>query len=258
VNTAGAAELSPADLEEFPHPDPNRGFLVLATGKKESGKSQIGGAIFDRYPYDGLCIDPTGGDAVLGPDVEPIYEPLPTVFPRPWHQDPDDGPLKLVYRPDPKSPTFRDDQDHAIGMVLYPRDRPCMLYHDDASLLTRGAHDAGDNTRLLMISMRHYGPVSAAMMFQRPLTIDPLWLHQADLVYIFTVPNRRDRKHLAENMGYPPERFEREYTETVRRGPYWFLLYDNTKPHGVLWRCPPLPDWARVTAGGNSQHPLTS
>ena len=48
-----------------------------------------------------------------------------------------------------------------------------------------------------------------------------------------------DARRVAETIGYPPSRFDKEMEETLRRGPYWFMLW-VTEEH-QLYRCAPLP-----------------
>jgi hypothetical protein len=240
-----AEELGPGELEEFPRPDPAAGFIAAYVGKKHSGKSYAARETFARYPYNAIAIDPMGdalGKADSHPTAKLLHEqteilegPLPARFPRSLEA----GPRKLIYRPDPRSATFLDDMDRAVGLALWPSDEPACVWVDEAGLLAPGPTSTRPNMKLLLMTSRHHGPASACLCLPRPKNVDPLMLAQADLIYIYVVPARVDRQRLAENMGYPPERFEREYAETRRRGRYWFLLWDSQ--HDRLWRCAPLP-----------------
>jgi len=242
--------LSPADVEKFPRPDPSTGFITVFVGKKGSGKSFGARQTFDRYPYDGVCIDPTR-DAKPTCDYELLDEPLPGRFP--WSMD--SGPRKLLYQPDPRSPRLVDDIDAAMALVLNPSDRPCIVWSDEGMAAASSAHSTGRNHRLFLTQSRHYGPASGCFCFARPRRIDPLYLHQADLVFIYRVPSAADRRHLAENMGYPVDRFEREYSQLVRAAPYSFLLWDNNE--NVLWQCPPLPS-PRSSSSSSTSEPAGS
>lgn len=230
------AELaSPAELARFPRPDPDEGFLILCVGKKHSGKSTAARETYRRLGHiNRLCIDPTG-DADPGPDAELLTEPLPHGWP--WSVS--DEPRNLVFRPDLRAPDYADRMDQALDLGLYPRDKACVVWVDEAGLLCPSAQSAKPNLRLLLNSLRHYGPCNLILCCPRPKKIDTLMISQADLIFIYRLPSRLDRQKLAEDMGFPLDRFEAAHAEMVRRGRFWYLLYDSHNDQ--LWLCPPLP-----------------
>jgi hypothetical protein len=230
------AELaSPAELARFPRPDPDRGFLLLIVGMMESGKSVFARETYRRLAHlNRLCVDPTG-DAEPGEDAEELTEPLP----RSWPWSISDEPRNLVYRPNADDADYVDKMDQALAIALHPRDRKCVVWVDEAGILCPTANSTKPNLRLLLMSLRHYGPCSVILCCPRPKKIDTLMIAQATMVVIYHLPSRKDRETLAEDMGFPVDRFEAAHAEMVRRGPYWFLLYD--KRNHQLWLCPPLP-----------------
>jgi len=223
-----AVSTGPAQL------DANKSSLVLLVGRKGEGKSVIARNLYRSYPYDKLAID-VNGDADPGPDAEPLRPPLPWSFP----VDQDGRPRNLHYRADPKSATYRDDLDRAIGLALFPQDRRSMVWLDEIGEVTTG-NTTPPHLRLLLMQSRHHGPASALMCGPRPMNIDPLCVSQADRIYIFDLPNPADRQRLAENMGYPPARLNAELEETLRRGRFWHLVYD-AETH-TMYRMPPVPE----------------
>lgn len=224
--------------DELPTLDPDRdSTLILLVGRKGSGKSVAARELYRSWDQDKLVID-VNGDADPGPDAQRIQVPLPSKFPAGAGPLVNEPAKSLHFRADPGAPTYRDDLDRAIGLALYPQDLPVLVWIDEIGEVCKGANSTPPNLRRLLMQSRHYR-ASALMCGPRPMNIDPLAISQADLIYIFDVPNPRDRDRLAENMGYPPRRLAAELEETRRRGKYWFLLWDANA--GVPYRMPPIP-----------------
>lgn len=217
--------------------DPSKPAVIVVVGKKGSGKSVAARALWTTWPYDAICIDPTG-DAEP-PGATAISLPLPNRFP---DRGEDGLPLRLHFVPDPGSDTYLDDLDRALGLALYPKDRPILVWVDEGGELDDSAKKAAVMQRRLLNQSRHY-KVTAMVCCPRPMKeLDPLWLSQADYVFVYWLPNPADRQRVAEMIGYPPARFHDECLETHRRGAHWFLLYDARA--GKLWRMPPMPEVA--------------
>jgi hypothetical protein len=226
--------------DDLPVLDPSTPMLISAWGRKRSGKSTFNRRLFRSYPWDKLCVD-VNGDADPGPDAERITPPLPSR----WPADPA-GHLEgerpryrnLHYRADPGSPTYTDDLDRAIGMVLHPQAHHGLVWCGEVAEFMPSAQSAGPQMRRLLQQNSHY---VATGLFDgpRPVNVDPLVLAQSDLVAVYHLPNPRDRERIADTIGYPPVRFHAECEETWRRGKYWFLLWVAERHQ--LYRFPPLP-----------------
>lgn len=222
--------------------DPTRSNIILVVGRKGSGKSVHARLIYASYPYDKLVVDPTG-DAEPGPDAEVIRPP----FPRKFKVDDSGRPRNLHLKVDPRSDTYRDDMDRGLGMGLFPSDRPSMVWVDEVGELMQ-SNSTPPNTRLALMSSRHYGPMSLLMCGPRPMHISPLSISQADRVVIYDLPNPKDVERLAENMGYPTRKLVDAVDATERRNaderaagaePFWHLVFDRQTKQ--LWRMPPVP-----------------
>jgi hypothetical protein len=230
------------DLEAEDSPlmgmDPAKPWIVTAWGKKGSGKSYLNRRLFRSWPYDRVAID-VNGNADPGEDAEKLSTPLPAKFPAPA------GGLgekrrarSLYFRAHPGSPTYREDLDRAVALALYPQDHRCLLWAGEVGELQPHGNP-GPHMRTLLMQNRHYN-VSALFDGPRPVNVDPLTLHQSDLVAVFPLPNPADRKRIAEAIGFPPKDFDRVCFETWRREGHWFVLYDAKAD--TLFRHEPLPD----------------
>jgi hypothetical protein len=184
---------------------------------------------WDSWPYDRLVIDPTG-DAVDGSDTEPLTEPLPAR----WPIGVDERRVSLRFKADPGSPTYEDDLDRAVGLAFFHPSKRCLLWVDEMDEVVR-ANKAKPHTRRMLRQNRHQG-LSVLLAGPRPVDVDPLAVAQADLVFVFDLPNPNDRRRVADVVGYDP----REFDEAVRAlGEHEFLCWDaNAK---TLTHFPPLP-----------------
>ena len=217
-------------------PDPRKSLYLFASGRKGSGKSRWCRAWFDDYPFDRIVIDPTGDvkrdldrDGVPYQAVD--HDVIPTRFPRG-----DEGQrVTLVYVPDMGSATAADDMDRVIGLALDGDDHPVMIWVDEVGSLTT-ANYTPPNTRRVLHHGRHHG-ITLLGAAPRPMDIDGLWINQADLVATFSLPNPKDRRRVADNIGADPREFdELVHTECVD---HEYLLYVHNDR--TLYICPPLP-----------------
>lgn len=216
--------------------DPDRSNIILCVGTKGEGKSEAARMIFDQWPYDRIVVDVTGDARPDDPLTMVTKAPFGAAMPEP---DPDSGAGRVTVwcRVDPRSATYREDQDDALNLALYPRHRKSLAWVDEYGELATSAKML-PNTKLLIQSSRHYH-ASLLLCCPRPRFIPTLTISQADKVFIFDTPNEDDREVLAKNMGYPFKLFERYYAETMAGPRYSFLLWD--KKQKVLLGCPPLP-----------------
>lgn len=177
--------------------DARRSAFLAFFGRKGSGKSNLAARFWETWPYDRLCVDPTG-DAVVGDDVEKLEIPLPVRWPSSSKQR---TSLHLI--PDPGAPTYRDDLDRAVGLAF--RNRRSLLWLDEI-----GEHSRANRTAPNMHRALHQGrhrDLSMLMCGPRPIDIDPLVISQADFVYVFALPHPRDRDRVAATIGFPPKEF---------------------------------------------------
>lgn len=232
--------MAGVELVGWPPIDVDRNQIILAVGRKGSGKSEAARALYGWWPNaDRLTID-VNGDANPGPEARRIAGEPPGKMPPREHPD---QPLNLHYVANPARPTYRDDLDRALRMALFPRERRTLTWVDEIGEVTQ-VNKTPPHLRTLLQQGRHYH-ASAILCGPRPVAIDPLCLQQADRVLIFDLPNPADRRRVAETIGWPPGELDDRVLELRRRGDYWFLMYDAAGHE--LYTCPPLPEsWRRV------------
>ena len=174
--------------------------------------------LYHSWAGDKLCID-VNGHAEPGEDAERIGrddlrgrwpDPAPALGER-------RRPRNLWFRADPGSATYVDDLDRAVGMALFPQDRPVMLWAGECGELMPNGR-TGPHMRRLLQQNRHHR-VTALFDGPRPIHVNPLVLAQSDFVAVYHLPNPNDRRRVAESIGYPARRFDVECEQTWRRGP---------------------------------------
>jgi hypothetical protein len=226
--------------EDFPlFLDHSRPMIISAWGKKGKGKTAFNREIYRSYPGDKLTID-VNGHAEPGEDAERITEPGKS-WPRPDGMPGERRKTRnLHYVADPGSATYRDDLDRAVGMALFPKDHPVLLWAGEVGELMPNGRP-GPHMRRLLQQNRHHR-VTALFDGPRPVYVDPQVLLQSNLVALFELPNPADRRRVAETVGIDPKAFDKVCFETWDRGDYWFVLVDTDARRGEqLWRCAPLP-----------------
>lgn len=228
------------DDEDFPlRLDHTKPQILFACGKKGSGKSYFNGLVYRSWPGDKMAID-VNGNAYVGTDAERfrLEDGTPTRWPE---QAPGLGerrkPRNLHYVANPRSASYREDLDRAVGLALFPQDKPVLLWAGEVGELTPNSH-AGPHMRQLLMQNRHH-KVTALFDAPRPIGVDPLVLAQANLVAVYRTPNPSDRRRIADSIGVPPKRFDEVCLETWRQGDHWFVLYHADQDR--LYQCPPLP-----------------
>lgn len=238
----------------FPAIDPSSNQIIACFGRKGSGKSQWAREAFRHWPgVDRLVIDPTG-DADPGSPRRPgqpeswrddlnteVLKELPRQLPprkRVHVPGVGDQSVPGVYRwvANAQSPSYRDDLDRAVGLVLFPKDRRTLVWIDEAGDVFP-SNSLGPNGRTLLQQSRHYH-ASALICCPRPVTISPLVLAQADRVVMFDVPGTSDRKRLSETLAWPHGELVALLNE-VRKHPFSYLMY-IAKEH-AMYIAPPIP-----------------
>lgn len=230
--------VSTTETVPFPPIDPTKNQIILAVGRKGSGKSFSALQFFRSWPgVDRLVVD-VNGDADPGEDMGavPLRNPLPAHLPK-RPEDEKGKPSVFRWTASPSADTFRDDVDRVLGLALYPKDREILVWVDEAGVVFP-AGQVGPHGRTLLHQSRHYR-ASVLLCCPRPKGIDPLCISQADRVLMYDIPNPMDRERIADNIGWPPKRLAAELEETRRRGAHWFTMYIAAEH--ALYRCPPLP-----------------
>lgn len=222
--------------------DPEIGAIIFCAGKKRSGKSKMGLLWFQSYPYDRVVIDINGTD---GPHKDVIelrgtVADLPTKWPEELRED--GKRMTLRYHPDMGSPTFLEDVDAVLGMA-YRTGRVCILIHE-VGLIAKSSKTPPHMLRILQ-SNRHR-KITLIQCAPRVKTTNTLVYGQADLVYVFTLPNKDDRDALADAIGWDNTDFAAG-VEALRKHEY--LRADTNEdppdsedePDMRLVHCEPLP-----------------
>jgi hypothetical protein len=233
--------------------DPGRSNIILPTGKKGSGKSEVGHLIFNAWPDDRAVLDITGDarpdDPYSIPVVAPFkplshYRGLKRGLARdrglPWPApDGDRVTLWIRVTPQQEEKSFHRQQDDALALGLFPQDNRFLFWVDEYGRMVKKGGVAGPNLNLALQSSRHYGPLSLLLPCPRLRWIDPLTIQQTDLALIYKLANADDREILAKNLGIPLADFERAYFDNQARGLHCFLMYHAGLDQ--LFDCPPLP-----------------
>jgi len=222
--------------------DASRNQVIGVFGRKGTGKSTLANVLQRAWPnVDKLTIDISGDDRPT-PEAQLIRTP-PAAMPA--REDPE-VPVDLWYVADPASPTYRDDLDRALRAGLFPRDRRKLVtIHEVGEVLPAG--QTPPHGRLLLQQGRHYN-ASTILCGPRPMSIEPLALSQCDEVFMYDVPNPRDRRRLADTLGLDPAELDAAFREIRHEGEHWFLRY-RARAHELLV-CPPLPrEWREIPPG---------
>lgn len=185
--------------------DTSKGMILVFQGKKRSGKSLLALYWFMSFPGDKAVIDIAKDDGPVGPGV---YEITGTVadMEREWpeHARPGDGiPMIVRYKPDANSPTFYEDVDAFIGMVMAhsTKEKPVMILIHEMGVVAK-ANRTKPHARAMLMHNRHAG-LNCLFCQPRAMDVEPLVLAQADLVFTFEMPNEDDRKRTASTLGIP-------------------------------------------------------
>lgn len=208
--------------------DADRPTFVSIFGKKGEGKSVLARRLWDSWPRDELCID-IPGDAIGPGDVDHTYRGMiPDFWPEPVRED---QPARIRYVPDPKSPTYLDDLDRAVGLAL--KRKGSLVWIDEVGIVIPNANSTKPNMRHLLQQGRH-DRMSTLFCGPRPVNINPLVLAQSDVVYIFKLPNPNDRRRIADECGIDPKLMD----DAVHSlGSHEYLKWDGTE----ITSWPPLP-----------------
>ncbi len=230
--------------------DPSQGVIVACFGKKRSGKSVMGRLLFDGYPYDRIVLAQNADDGPFAdPDrdifeIKGTVEDLPARWPEELRRHDQAGPRRMTLRyvPDHGSPTVLEDCDHVMGLAQ--RHGHCAVLVHEVGLIAPSGR-VPPHTRRLLNTNRH-DHVTLILCGPRPITVDPLVIGQADLVYVFEMQVATDRKRVADTIGWPLQDFEDAVDDLAR---HEYLRFDANQdkptnehePDLRLMHCPALP-----------------
>lgn len=211
--------------------DPAQGVIVACFGKKRSGKSVMGRLLFDSYPYDRVVIAANADDGPFADERHDIFalhgtvEDLPQRWPEHLRRDDNAGPRRMTLRyvPDHGSPTVLEDCDTVLGMAQ-AHGHCAVLVHEVGLVAPAGRVPA--HMKRLLHSNRH-DHITLILCGPRPITVDPLVIGQADLVYVFEMQVAADRKRVADTIGWNPTEFD-DAVEDL--GPHEYLRFDANEP----------------------------
>lgn len=215
--------------------DPTKSIHVAVIGRKRSGKSELAWALFNSYPFDRVLVDPNG-DLKVGPTVEDIEAPIPSRWPSWPTTEPHRAPKRRTLRfvPNYLDPAVYEDIDRVVGLAF--GHRRTMLFVDECHVAAPAGQMAKHPHMARALRQQRHAELSMILANPRALTVDPLVIAQADLTYIFKLPNPADRKRVAECIGYDPADLSAAIDAL---GQYEYLCYDVTTDE--LTHYPPLP-----------------
>ncbi len=228
----------------------DKGLIIGCLGRKGSGKSAMAVHLFRSFTGDRLVLDIAGDDGPAGNDVTTIEgtaDTLPGEWPEYLRKYDDDGrplPMTLRYVPDPGSPTEIADMDAALAMAA-TRPGCCVLVHEMGRVCQ--VHKVPPTARRYLMHNRHF-PVNLIWAMPRALGADPLTYGQANLLFIFKLPNPDDRKRVADTIGIDAAYFE---SAVISLRGHEHLMFDASQeepepgqPDLRLVKCSPLPsEW---------------
>ena len=231
--TAAAAAARPISTRL----DPAKSTFITIVGKKGHGKSEMARVHWESYPFDQAVLDYHHDFVGRYEDLARLSSPLPDRWPMADSWIAGEGERSRIgFVPDSGRPDYVDECDRFAGLAYLhgSEERPVMLWIDEIGELAP-VHQTQPNMRRILQLGRHRR-MTLLMCGPRPVNIDPLVLQQADVVYVFTLPNPADRRRVADTIGWDP----REFDEAVHNLPmHGYLRY--TAADQELVEFPPLP-----------------
>lgn len=226
--------------EEFAGDLPDdRPLQIFVCGRKGSGKSELTHVLWQSWPDDRVVIDvphdfiAKGHEDRLPPEerTQHLDSPVPARWPA-HLKDPGQPRLSLTYEPDVGADDYREEMDRVVGMAYTHGD--CLIVIEEVGLVAPAGQTLPHTRRLLHMGRHHR--VYSVLNAPRPMDIDPLVIANADVVYVFDLPQPADRKRVADNIGYSPREFDQAVGALPDHG---YLRYVAARRE--LLEFPPLP-----------------
>lgn len=226
--------------------DTATGLIILNHGRKKSGKSVNAKLATMSYPGDRFVLDVAGDDGPDGPGVIELGAVRVDDMPRRVeHLRPERGvPMTIRYAPDAGSPTHLEDMDAFVGLAYEhsSKDAPAMILIHEVGVVSPAGQTKPHMRRALMHSRHH--ALTMIACGPRARTTEPLWRAQADLIYVFDMPNQEDREVIAKEIGWNVAAFA-EACDEIHGHEY--VRYDaNQAPPDKLPDGHDPDEWARM------------
>lgn len=232
-----------ADLELDPDSSP---VFVAIVGRKGSGKSELIRTYARTWPYDALLVDPTKD---LDPELA-FSRPWPggTSWPVARDEDFDEetgvlSPRHFRLTPDRTKPGHREEVDEIV-LACHQHPEPTLIVIDEARYLLASDEKLLRGTDVLMNEGRH-GPTFVIVANPRAIGMRPLFLHQADWIVVFDLPNEDDVARVAGHGDIEPGELD-DFIRNLEltEGPKGervtgFVLIDKRRHRLTIY--PPLP-----------------
>lgn len=243
VDKAELEELAPslddaiADLRIDPDASP---LFVAVVGRKGSGKSEFLRTYAKSWPYSAAIVDPTKD---LDPDHS-FTRPWPggTTWPAPIEDDPIPH-RRYRITPNRLQEGHREEVD-AIVLACHQYPEPTLVLVDEARYLLASDEKLLRGTDVLLNEGRH-GPTFVFVANPRAIGMRPLFMHQADWIVVFDLPDRADVERVAGHGDIPADELE-DYLRNLEviEGPKGeqvtgFVLIDKRTKTITVY--PPLP-----------------
>lgn len=215
---------------------------IVIFGRKGQGKTELAWLLWDSAPGDRLVIDVNNDVLKNHPEDQPKpVDMLTGGSSWPAHlQDDDEDRLSLRYVPDHavSEKSYREDLDRAVGMAF--SHQGTLLWVDEIGEVAPSGQ-VGPHTRKALHMGRHQA-LTIITTSPRPRKVDPLVLAQADVVYLFDLPNPDDQKWVADAIGW--DRTEL-HDEIAALGDHCFLRYVAHDHELSVWPALPLAATSR-------------
>jgi len=206
---------------------------IVVTGRKGTGKSELSYRLWESWDGDRVVIDYTGDfyDRHEAQELAAGTRPYDPEAWDPYRRGEGEDRVSMRFLPDHADPDAVKTIDDVVGLA-YDHKYTLLVVEEMGEVAP--VHKTQPNMRRLLNMSRH-SPMWTIFNGPRPQAVDPLVLANADVVYVFDLPQPRDRRRVADLIGWDPNDFDLAVAELPDHG---FLQY-VAKRHELL-SFPPL------------------